>query len=42
MSTQGYVTPQMQQAWEEALEMISAEMLKGADMLPPQEEEDFR
>ena len=30
-------TPQMQQAWDEAFEMISAEMLKGADMLPPQE-----
>lgn len=30
-------TPQMQEAWEEAFEMISAEMLKGAEMLPPQE-----
>ncbi len=29
-------TPQMQEAWEEAFEMISAEMLKGADVLPPQ------
>lgn len=35
-------TPQIQEAWEEAFEMISAEMLKGADMLPPQEEGDFR
>ena len=29
-------TPQMQEAWEEAFEMISAEMLKGEDVLPPQ------
>jgi hemoglobin-like flavoprotein len=35
-------TPQMQVAWEEAFEMISEEMLKGADMLPLQEEGDFR
>jgi hypothetical protein len=32
----------MQEAWEEAFEMISEEMLKGADMLPLQEEGDFR
>jgi hemoglobin-like flavoprotein len=30
-------TPHMQEAWEEAFEMISAEMLKGADMLPSRE-----
>ena len=30
-------TPQMQEAWEEAFEMVSAEMLKGEDVLPPQE-----
>jgi hypothetical protein len=35
-------TPQMLEAWEEAFEMISAEMLKGADMLPSREEGDFR
>ena len=29
-------TPEMQQAWEEAIEMISAQMQKGADMPPPQ------
>ena len=35
-------TPEMQQAWEEAFEMISAQMLEGADMLPPLEEGAFR
>ncbi len=35
-------TPKMQQAWEEAFEMISTQMLKGADMLPTQEEREFR
>lgn len=30
-------TPQMQEAWEEAFEMVSTEMLKGEDVLPPQE-----
>jgi hemoglobin-like flavoprotein len=29
-------THQMQEAWEEAFEMISEHMLKGADMLPSQ------
>lgn len=31
-------TPDMQQAWEEAFEMISTQMLGGAGMLSPQEE----
>jgi len=35
-------TPEMQQAWEEAIELISAQMLEGADMLPAQEEGEFR
>jgi methyl-accepting chemotaxis protein len=35
-------TPKMQQAWEEASEIISTQMLKGADMLPTQEEREFR
>jgi hypothetical protein len=35
-------TPEMQQAWDEAIEMISAQMLEGADMLPVQEEGEFR
>jgi methyl-accepting chemotaxis protein len=35
-------TLDMQKAWEEAYEMISAHMLKGAEMLPPQEEREFR
>jgi hemoglobin-like flavoprotein len=30
-------TPQMQEAWEEAFEMISEHMLEGAEMLPSQE-----
>jgi methyl-accepting chemotaxis protein len=32
-------TPDMQEAWEQAYEMISTQMLEGADMLPPQEGE---
>jgi hemoglobin-like flavoprotein len=35
-------TAQMQEAWEEAFEMISAEMLKGADMFPSQEAGEFQ
>jgi methyl-accepting chemotaxis protein len=35
-------TPQMQEAWEEAFEMISALMLEGADRPPLNEEEEFR